>query len=62
MFESCRLGSVVLLSAEENALDVQVHDFVERALGSLVKRRAPRGTRVGEQDVDMIGVLADLGD
>jgi len=56
------VGAAVLLDAKENALDVQVHHFVERALGSLVKRRAPRGTRVGEQDVDMFGMLADLSD
>jgi hypothetical protein len=56
------LGIVVLLCAEEDALDVQVHHFVERALGSLVEGCAPRGARVGEQDVDMIGVFADLGD
>jgi hypothetical protein len=53
---------VVLLCAEEDALDVQVHHLVEGTLGSLVEGRSPRRARVGEQDVDMIGVLADLGD
>jgi hypothetical protein len=56
------LGVVVLLCAEKDALDVQVHHLVERALGSLVEGRSPRRARIGEQDVDMVGVLANLGD
>ena len=51
-----------LLNANEDALDVQVHDFRPSALGGLVERRAPRGAGVGEQDVDMVGMLGDFCD
>lgn len=51
-----------LLYAQEDALDVQVHDLLERGVGVRVEGLAPGGARVREQDVDVRGVLGDLGD
>lgn len=50
----------VLLDTEEDTLHVQVHDFIEGVLGSLVEGGAPRGTGVRKQDVDMVSVLGHL--
>jgi len=60
--QSSGQGFYVLLNTEEDTLHVQVHDFVECVLRSLVERGAPRSTSVSEQDVDMVGVLGHLSD
>lgn len=43
----------------EDGLDVQVHDLLERPVRVRVKLLPPRCARIGEEDVDMVGVRAD---
>jgi hypothetical protein len=51
-------GKTILLNSEENALDVQIHDFIPPILLiDLVEFRSPSCTRIGKQNIDMIGVL-----
>jgi len=57
-----RVGISLLLSTEEDTLHVQVHDFVESVLRGRVEGCAPRGSGIGEQDVDVVGVLGHFGD
>lgn len=51
-----------LADGVEDAADVEVHDLGERLVRVLVKGRAPGGAGVGEEDVDVVGVLAHLGE
>lgn len=51
-----------LLRTNKHTLNVQIHDFLERTLGVLVELFAPGRAGVGEQDVDVVGVLGDFGD
>lgn len=50
-----------LADGVEHAPHVQVHDLGEGRVRVLVEGGAPGGARVGEQDVDVVGVLADFG-
>lgn len=51
-----------LLGGVEDALDVEVHDLAKGIVRVCVKGGAPCGTGVGEEDVDVVGGLGDLGD
>lgn len=50
----------VLLHAEEDGLDVEIHDLVPGFLVMLLKRRAPRCSGVREEDVDVVRGLGDF--
>lgn len=52
----------ILLDTQEDALDIQVHDFRECALRVLVEGRSPRSASIREQDIYMVGVLANFSD
>lgn len=45
----------------EDAADVEVHDLGKGLVRVRVKRLAPGGARVGEEDVDAVRVLAHRG-
>lgn len=49
-----------LLDRVEDALDVQVHDLLEGGVRVGLEPLAPRGPRVGEEDVDMRRAFAHL--
>lgn len=49
-----------LLGAEEDGLDVEVHDLLEGGVRVRVEGGAPRRARVREEDVYVGGVLPDL--
>jgi len=49
----------VLLNRYKDTLYVEIHDLGECILGMFVERCSPCCTRVGEEDVDMVGMLAD---
>lgn len=51
----------VLLDGIKNTLDIQIHHLAKRIFGILIIWRAPRGTRVRKQDINMIRRLGYLG-
>jgi hypothetical protein len=57
-----RMRRLLLLCTEPHALHVQLHDLGEGLGRVLIEALAPGGAGIGEQNIDMVGVLADLGD
>ena len=61
-----REGAIERGSAQSNGIKntfyVQVHYFCECAVGMGVEFLAPGSARVGEQDIYVVGRLADFGD
>lgn len=55
-------GSVSLLRANENTLDVEVHDFGKCFFWMCVEGRTPSRSRIRKQYVDMVGVPRDIED
>lgn len=52
----------ILLRANKDTLDVQIHDFLESILGVLVEFLSPCCSCVGEEDIHFIRVLLHLFD
>lgn len=50
-----------LLDRVEHALDVQIHHLAERIRGVCLERSPPCSSGIGEEDVDVVGCLRDLG-
>ena len=61
-FVGIGIGSNSLLRTNKHTLHIQIHDFLERTLGVLIELLSPGRAGVGEQDVDVVGVLGDFGD
>lgn len=55
-------GENSLLRTNKHTLHIQIHDFLERTLGVLIKLLSPSRAGIGEEDVDVVGVLGDFGD
>ena len=49
------------MNSVENALHVQVHHLGEHLLRVGIELLAPGGTGIGEEDIDVVGRLGNLG-